>query len=91
MRDYRVVTGGGIFSNTDHLWTLSEERRNGNKSQNDVHESILRALVSDIQGNDKRLLLCAKITGFWLSVCGAAVSGTVLSDTEFRDFFMRSL
>ena len=79
------MTGGGKFSNVDHLWTLSEERRDGKEALDVAYESILKGLVSDLKGIDKRLLLHAKIKGTWLSVHGTTVSGTVLSA---MDIFM---
>ena len=82
----RAMTGGEAFYNADHLRTLSEEQRDGKKSQDIVYESRLKVLVRDLKVTYKRLLLCAKITGAWLRVCGTTVSGTVLSDTKFRDF-----
>ena len=82
----QAVAGGGAFSNADHLRTLSEEQRDRNKSQDVEYKSRLKGLVRDIKVSDNRLLLRAKITGSWLSVHGATVSGTVLSATEFRDF-----
>ena len=82
----RAVTGGGEFSNANHLWTISEERRDGKKAWDIAYKSRLKVLVSDLQGTDKRLLLRAKSTGAWLSVHGTTVSVTVLSATEFQDF-----
>ena len=83
-----TVTGGGSFSNSDHLRTLSEERRDGNKDQDVIQESRLKGLVRYLKGTDKRLILRAKSTGAWMSVHGTSVSGTVLSATEFRDFYV---
>ena len=59
----RSVTGGGAFSNDDHLLNLSEERRDGKKDQDTAYESKLKVLVSDLKVTDKRLILRAKITG----------------------------
>ena len=81
-----AVIGGGALSNADHLCTLSEERRDGKKDQDVVHKSILKGLVHNFKGTDKRLLLRAKSSGAWLSVRVTTVSGTVLSSTEFQDF-----
>ena len=83
-----VVTGGGGFSNADHLRTLSEERRDGKKAQDVAYKSRLKCLVSNIHGTENCLLLRAKITGAWLSVRGTTVSSTVISATDFRDFLM---
>ena len=55
--------------------------RDRKESQDVAYESRLKGLVSNLKGTDKRLLLCAKITGAWLSICGTTVSGTVLSAT----------
>ena len=89
MRERRTGTGRdgrGGFSNADHLWTLSEERRDGKEARDVAYESRLKGLVINLQGTDKRLLLRAKSTGECLSVRGTAVSGTILSDTEFWGF-----
>ena len=77
----RAVMGVGAFSNADHLRTLSEEFRDGNKDQDVAYESKLKVLVSDLKVTDKRLLLRAKITCAWMSVTGTTVSGIVLSAT----------
>ena len=84
----QAVTGGGSFSNSDHLQTLSEEWLDGEEYRDVLHESRLKGLVSDLQGTDKRLLLRTKSTGAWLSVRGTTVSGTLLSATEFPDFYV---
>ena len=82
----RAATGGGAFSNANHLRTLSEERCDGKKDRDVVYESRLKGLVSNLKGTDKRLLLRAKSTGAWPSVRGTKVSGTELSATDFWDF-----
>ena len=51
----RAVTGG--FSNADHLWTLSEERRDGKKDQYTAYKTKLKGLVCNLKGTDKRLIL----------------------------------
>ena len=92
MRDHRTDTGcggvgGGSFSNSDHLRTLSEEQHNGKEERYIVYKSRLKGLVSYLKGTDKRLLLRSKHTCAWLSVRGTTVSGTVISATEFRNFY----
>ena len=57
------MTGGGAFSNSDHLWTLNEERCERNKSWDVAYKSRLKGLVSNLQGTDKCLLLHTKSTG----------------------------
>ena len=82
----RAVTGGGAFSNYDHLRTLGEERHDGKKDREAAYETKLKGLVRDLKGTDKRLIQRAKRTGAWLSVRGTTVSGTVLSATELWYF-----
>ena len=77
----KTVTGGGKFSNSDHLWTLIEEWRDRKKSRDVAYESRIKGLVINLQVNDKHLLLRAKSTGASMSVRGTTVSGTVLSAT----------
>ena len=77
----QAVMGRGEFSNADHLRTLSEEKRDGKESWDVVYEYRLKGLIRNLKGNDKRLLLRAKIKGAWLSVRGTTVSVTVLSAT----------
>ena len=81
-----AMAEGGGFSNADHIRTLNKEQRDGMKDQDDVYESKLKGLVSDIKSTDKRLILRAKSTGDWPSIHGNTFSGTVLSATEFRNF-----
>ena len=78
--------GRGVFSNAEHLRTLSEERRDGKKSRDVAYKSRLMGLVRDLQDTDKPPLLLSKITGAWLIVHGTTVSGTVLSATESWNF-----
>ena len=82
----RDVTGGGGFSNVDHLWTVSEERRERNKCGDVAYKSRLKGLVSYHQGTDKHILIRANSTGSWMSLRGTTVSGTLLSATKSRDF-----
>ena len=84
----RAVTGRGEFSNANHLRTLSEERRDKKKSRGVAYESRLKGLVRNLKVTDKPLILRTKSTGAWMSVRGTTVSGTVLSATEFRDFYV---
>ena len=82
----RDVAGGGALSNADHLRTLSEERHEGKKYRDVLHKSILKGLVCNLKGTDKRLLLRSKSTCAWMSIHGTSVSGTFLSATEFWYF-----
>ena len=81
-----AVIEGGAFSNANHLRTLSEERRDGKKYWDAAYETKLKGLFRNLKGIDKRLILRVKCIGYWPSVRGTIVSGTVLSATEFRYF-----
>ena len=59
----RAVTGGGAFSDADHLRTLSEERRDGKKDREVANKNKLKGLVQYLKGTNRRLILWAKITG----------------------------
>ena len=59
----RAMTGGGAFSNADHLRTPSEEQHDGEKDRDAAYETKLMGLVINLKGTYKRLLLCSKITG----------------------------
>ena len=82
------VTGERELSNADHLWVVKEERRDGKKYWYDGNDAKLRVTVNDQVDFEKRIFLQAKHTGSWLSVRGTTVTGTVLADTEFRDFYV---
>ena len=82
----RAMTGGGEFSNTDHIWTLEEEIHERKNDLAVADKTKLKGLVRDLTGTDMRLILRAKITCVWMSVCGTKVSGTLLSAMEFWDF-----
>ena len=46
-----------------------EERRNGQKNQDDVNDAKLKKLVADLDGTNCCLILCAKkYIGDWLNV-----------------------
>ena len=55
-----ALTGGGEFSNADHICTLSEERSDRNKDRDAAYKTKLNGLVSDLKVTDKRLILRAK-------------------------------
>ena len=87
----RAVTGGEEFYNNDHLRTLSEERHDMKEAQDVAYKSRLKGLVSNLQGTGNRPLLCTKSTGAWPSVHITKVSVTVLSATEFRNFYVLAI
>ena len=82
----RDFTGGGGFSNADHLGILSEERCDEKKSRDVAYASRLKGLVSNLKGTEKRLIPRSRSTCSCLSVRGTTVSGTVPCATEFRYF-----
>ena len=79
---FPAMTRKGAFSNAEHLRTLSEEQRDGKKDRDVVYKSKSKGLVSNLKGTEKRLLICDKVTGVWLSVLVTTVSGTLLFATE---------
>ena len=44
----RDVTGGGAFSNTNHLLVLREESSGGQKNKDDANYAKLKGLVRDL-------------------------------------------
>ena len=82
----RAVTGGGAFSNSEHLRILSEERRERKKDRDVAYESELKGLLRDLKGTEKSLLLSSKRTGAWLRVRVTTVSGTLISAKKFWAF-----
>ena len=82
----RSMMGGRAFSNDNHLRTQGEERHDRKKDWDALYETNLKGLVWDLKGTNKRLIICIKSTGAWLSICGTIFSGTVLSATEFWYF-----
>ena len=70
------------------LGQRKKEQRDGKKARDVAYESRLKGLVIYLLGTDKHLLLSAKITGACMIVRGTIVSGTILSTTEFWDFYV---
>ena len=62
----RAGTGGGAFSNSNHLRKLEEERHDVKKYQEAVYKTKLKGLVCYLKGNDRRLILRSKSTGIRL-------------------------
>ena len=81
-----AVTGGGAFSNANHLLYFKEERHDRNKNRDDANDTPLRGLVGYLLGTNQCLLLWSKNTVAWLNVHGTMVSGTVLSAMKSYDF-----
>ena len=49
----QAMTGGGAFSNADHIRTLTEKQLYRKKDRDTVHESILKGLLFDLKVTDK--------------------------------------
>ena len=75
--------GGRELSNADHLWTLREEIRDGNKYRYDANETKLDYLVQYLKGLYRHLIIRDKNIGAWMIVHSNMVSVTLLSATEF--------
>ena len=52
--------GGGELSNTNRLLALREERHDGQKNRNDANDAKLKALVGDLIGTNRRLIIRSK-------------------------------
>ena len=68
---------------------IREERRDGQKIQDDTNKAKLKWLVKYLESLDLCLVLRAKNTGSWLTVQGTLVTGTVLLAKGFRNFCPR--
>ena len=77
------MTGEGAFSNAGHLLVLREERHDVQKTRDDINDAKLKGLVRDLDGTNRRIIICVKITGSWLNIQDTTVTGTVLAATEF--------
>ena len=65
---------------------VKEERRDWEKDRDVANDTKLWGIASDQSVFEKRLFLRAKHTGFWMSIWGITVTGTVIAATEFRGF-----
>ena len=76
------------FSTADHLWAVKQERWDRKKYQDDENDVKLGVIANDKGDFEKPLFLCNKHTGFWMSVRGTTVTGTVLPAAIFHDCFV---
>ena len=60
----------------------------GKESLDDVNDSKLEGIVKVLDILDRRIFLCAKHTGSWMTIWVTTVTGIVLSAMGFRGFFM---
>ena len=64
---------------------LREYCRDGQKIRYDANVTKLGGIFKNLKELDRRLILHAKHTGFWMTVRGTTIAGVVLVDTEFSD------
>ena len=83
--------GVNTFPTTNHFLVLREERRNGQKIWGDVNDNKLKGIFDDPKAPDRRPILRKKNTDSWHSIQVTTVMCTVLVDTEFCEFFVRTL
>ena len=65
---------------------LREEIHDKHKKWDDVNNTKLKELVTDLDEIDHRLILCAINIGDWINVQGTIVVGRVLALMELRDY-----
>ena len=85
------MTGGGAFSNSDHLLAIREERHGGQENRDGIKNAKLKEIVADLNSSNHFWILRAKNIGAFLNVRSTTVTGTVLGATDFRDFIMHTL
>ena len=78
--------GKGKFSNSGHLLSLREERRDRQKIRDDANSAKLNELSKYLDGTDCRLILRVKNTGACLNAWVNTVTGSLLVATEFCYF-----
>ena len=54
------MTGGGAFSNSDHLLAHGEERRDGQKNWDDAKNYTLKGLVGELLGANRHQILTSQ-------------------------------
>ena len=74
-----AVTGERAFSTADHIWAFKEEQWYGGRYWDVANDAKLWEISSNQGAFEKRLSLCVKHTGSWLSVWGTTVTCTVLA------------
>ena len=77
------MKGESEFSTYGHLQAVKEESSDVRKSQDDINDAKLELISKNLDVLDCRLFLCAKQTGFWMTVQSNTVTGTVLLAMEF--------
>ena len=72
------MVGGGSFPDMYHPLDLRGEMRDRKKNWDEANDSKLKGLVRDLIGTDRRIILRAKITGYWMNIQGNILAGIVL-------------
>ena len=81
----QAMTGGGTFSNTDHLLALREEMCDRQKNWYGANDAKLKGLFKDLNTTARGLILHAKNIGAWKIVQVTMVTDKLLSAMEFSD------
>ena len=71
------VTGASVFLTFVYL-ILLREKISDKKIRYDANDAKLKGLVNDPEEPGSRLILCAKNTGYWMTIWGTTVTSTVL-------------
>ena len=72
------MTGGGAFSNADHLLEIREERSDRYKTWDYTNDATIKGSVGNLIGNDQSLILHSKNTGSWMNVLDTTLTGNFL-------------
>ena len=83
-----AIKGEWVLSISDHIREIKGERRNGKKYRDNSNDAKLQGIFSDKGAFQKRLFLCAKRTGAWISIVGTKFTGSALAAIEFRGFYV---
>ena len=87
-----AVTGKWVCSTSDHIqrvkWESHDKTNNGTPQMMQSSRELLATKAPLINAFEKRLFLRAKHMYDWMSVWGTPVTGTVLTATEFCDFYV---
>ena len=57
---------------------IREERRDRQKIRDDANDVKLKGLVKELKAIQLHLILCTKNKGYWMTIQGTMLTGTVL-------------
>ena len=83
-----TVMGKMAFSTPDLIQVVKEERWGRGGNQYVANDGKLWIIVSNQGAFEKQLFLCTELTGSWMGALGTTETGTVLSATKFRGFYV---